>query len=185
MKKILAIIFAAAMLFSISGCGCKKHDTDTGTTKKNVSTSAPKSTPLTPATELPKADGDTYAESKTDGNIARLAPADEVPEVDKETDERDFAGTWRATATTSESDSFEALTIEIHYDSYNVYMTFGNAYPSVTYDGKYKIKNGVLKFDKNFEDCTAYFYDDTNDTLVLDNGTSLVFCTRVSEAEIQ
>ena len=108
-----------------------------------------------------------------------------MPEVDKGTDERDFAGTWRATATTSESDTFEALTMEIHYDSYSVTMTFGEAYPSVTYDGTYKIKNGVLKFDKNFEDCTAYFYDDTNDTLVLDNGTSLVFCTRLSEAELQ
>ncbi len=187
MKRIVAIIAAAAMFCSISGCGCKKQAVteDIKKEKQSQNTVSPSQTPAPAYTELPKADGDEYAKDSGGGGLTRLSPADEVPDIDEKKDERNFSGMWRATATTSESQSFEAMTVEIHYDSYSVFMTFGGTYPSVTYEGKYKIKDGVLIFDKNFEDCTAYFYDDQNDTLVLDNGTSLVFCTRIDEEELQ
>ncbi len=199
MKKILIVLAVAAAMAVCPACK-KNTDKNASVTDTAVSTAKPQSTSAAgtaeqntasdeasqaAATEIPRANAENYADENTDGKLNRLAPPEEVPEIKEDTKERDFSGVWRATSTTSETSNFESMTVEIHYSGYSVSMTFSDQLSNIEYEGTYKIKDGVLIFDKNFQDCKAYFYDDEYDTLVLDNGTSLVYCTRVSEEEQQ
>lgn len=179
MKRFLAIILAAALTLAAYGCG-KKDD-------KAAADKTPKPTKAAQTVkpdESAAPDTDTAADVREqgDGTMKRLEAPDEEPEVIKDKDERNFTGTWRAYSTTSENAAFESLNAEIHYDSYKVTISFKDDTPDAEFEGTYKIKNGVLIFDKNFQDCTAFFTDDK--TLVLDNGTSYVYCERLLDYEV-
>ena len=162
------IITALALVFLLSAVGCGKK------------AAAPSLQPSSSAEATAAPTGNSEANTgKSDGTGIKRMTEETAPvsgEIDTDNDERDFTGLWRAVGTTSENASFEAMELEIHYSSYSVSMTFADSSLNTTIEGTYKIKNGVLDFDDNFKDCTAYFYDDDDDVLVLDNGTSLVYC---------
>ena len=156
-KKILVLALISAMILSVSGCKEKKEEI------------VPSSTPI----------AEVKGEQKLDTE-ENVQPTEE-PQIVTENVEKDFSGLWVMTHTSSKNANFESLMVDIDYEGYNVRMTFLKSEMNTSYEGEYKIKDGVLIFDKNFEDCTAYFYEGSDDTLVLDNGISQVFCKRVEE----
>lgn len=164
MKKVIIMVLFAMLLIS----GCKKHSEN----KPDVTASP---SPSISASAAPAVTGEN-----SDTGSTAIKRMDSVTEqtIDETNKEKDFSGVWRATGTTSENASFESMEVEIHYNSYSVSMNFSDSTLNTTVTGTYKIKNGVLIFDDNFKDCTAYFYNGGNDTLVVDNGSSLVFCEK-------
>ena len=182
-KLLLPLLLAVVMV--MAGCGKKSKDTAAETPSASAVESA------SPAVGTPKpsgtsdatgADGATGKVDTGSTNIERMSPedvADKVIADDKK--ENVFVGQWRAVGTTSENASFSALTLDITKDGYTVTMSFDNYDGTTTYEGKYTVKDGVLTFDENFLDCTAYFYKGDAYTLVLDNGTSLVLCQHLEQ----
>lgn len=156
--KIKNIIAAAIVLMLAAGCANKQAPQDaspTGATKP-VPTQG---TEIAGIERIPSSEA-----SKEDINTASA--------------EKDFSGVWRAALTTSESAALEWMEIVIGGDSYKVSMELKNVGMTTQIEGTYQIKDGVLVFDDNFEDCTAYFYDGDDETLVVDNGISLMLCKR-------
>ena len=173
MKRLLPLLLLAAVI-TIAGCGKKGGDlTPTPTATATASESA---SPL-PSDDTPKPSIDTG------GTTIERMSADEFAEevINDSRTENAFIGEWYATGTTSDNASFATLEITITRDDYTVTMTFDNYDGSATYNGGYTLKNGVLTFDENFADCTAYFYKSDHHTLVLDNGSSLVFCEHLEQ----
>ena len=125
----------------------------------------------------------TGSEVDADSTNIEHISADEVTEgtIDSGRTENAFIGHWYAVSTTTENTAFSALQLTITDDGYVVDMSFDNYSGTTSYEGKYDLKDGVLTFDKNFLDCTAYFYKGDIHTLVLDSGTSLVFCEHLEQ----
>ena len=185
MKKLLLPLLLAAVMMTAS-CG-KTGAGDDGAAVETAGTSASPSVSVTAdASAAPQSD----VTSGTDGtgadaggtNLERMSPdevADEV--VDDGRKEKAFIGQWRAVGTTSENAAFSALELTITEDDYTVTMAFDNYAGTTSYTGEYELKDGVLTFDESFLDCSAYFYKGDIKTLVIDNGTSLVFCEHLEQ----
>lgn len=159
LKKVLAITLFSVMLISITGCNDKKNE-------------------VKPADESRVTED--AKKSEVNENVEDAVPTEEPPIVSDNV-EKDFSGVWRMVSTSSENKNFETMILDISYTGYSVSMTFLKEEINASYEGKYKIKDGVLVFDDNFADCTAYFYEGSDDTLVVDNGISQVFCKKVPE----
>ena len=172
MKRLLLPLLMAVVI-AMAGCG--KKDDDKAAPTPSV-TALPTVTP-SPSDGAPEPTMDTGS-----ANIERMS-SDEF--ADKEIadgrTENAFIGPWRAVGTTSENAAFSAMTLEITKDGYTVNMSFDDYEGAVVYEGEYDLKNGVLTFDENFLDCSAYFYKGDIHTLVIDNGTSLVFCEHLEQ----
>lgn len=183
MKKLLLPLLLTAVMV-IAGCG------KTGTGDKSAAP-LPSSTASTTAasSDAPQSTGTSGATGASGAgidtggtNIERMSPEEVAgKEVANGRTENAFTGQWYAAGTTSDNAAFSALDLKITKDSYTVVMSFDDYEGSVECSGKYTIKNGVLTFDENFSDCTAYFYKGDMYTLVLDNGTSLVFCKHLEQ----
>ncbi len=174
MKRILsAAVLAAVMLAS----SCGRSDAEPGTSPSAQSpaasqSAAPQSTAPTPAPTLH--DG-TKIEHLNGGDFEGEA-------VDDSRKEKSFIGQWRSVKTTSENAAFTYLELNVTEDGYIVTLNFDDGETS-SFAGKYEVEDGVLSFDESFIDCTAYFFEDDADSLVIDNGTSLVFCEHLETEE--
>ena len=189
MKKLLLPLLLAAVMVTAS-CG-KGNDGDKPMSSPEESPAASVSVSASPAaTEV--ADGDTAGtgtdnESQTTAdaggtNLERMSPEDVADEeIDDGRTKNAFIGQWRAVGTTSENAAFTALELTITKDDYLVTMSFDNYAGTTSYKGQYELKNGILEFDESFIDCIAYFYESDIKTLVIDNGTSLVFCEHLEQ----
>ena len=178
MKKLLPPLILAVIM-AISGCGKKNGDTEPTPPPTAVPSAAPQATAPestgSPETSVPEIDtGGT--------NIERVSPSEFEDKVvaDGRT-ENAFIGQWYAVGTTSGNAAFSALTLDITKDGYTVNMAFDNYDGTSEHSGEYTLKDGVLTFDENFLDCSAYFYKGDMYTLVLDNGTSLVLCKHLEQ----
>ena len=175
MKRLLPMLLLAVVIFA-AGCGKK------GTSDDDVVTPSPSATAV--STAAPETSTDAPAPTADTGrtNIERMSP-DEVADkvVAEGRTENAFIGQWRAVGTTSGNAAFNAMTVTITKDGYNVAMSFDDYEGQVEYKGEYDLKDGVLTFDESFLDCSAYFYKGDIKTLVIDNGTSLVFCEHLEQ----
>lgn len=183
MKKISAAVLAALILLSavsLTSCGKKAEKADDA----DVTPAAADATPTAAASESAAptlAPEDTGQLSSTIEKVT-APPEDEARNEDSV--EKDFSGIWKANASTTQNSTLDSLELEITYTDYSVTMSFSSgSVPTVEYAGTYKIKDGTLIFDKNFDGCTAYFSADDKDTLILDNGNSLIYCEREAEDE--
>lgn len=173
MKKILLLLLICIMTASLGACKKSADTAPSAAPQKTANTASPKPT-LAP---------------ESTGQISSLiekapVPAeDEIPDTQTTSVEKNFSGDWTAYSSTSTNSSLESIVLNITYEGYTVRMSFDGSFQDTEYSGTYKIKDGVLKFDDNFKDCTAYFYEGDNETLVLDNGISLVYCKRAETEE--
>ena len=183
MKKLLLPLLLAAVMATAS-CGHKDDNT--------APTSSPEASPVSSAAVSASPEATVSADSNTGTdtgaddtggtNMERMNPDDVADEVvDDDSSERAFIDQWRAVGTTSENAAFSSLGLTITKDNYTVTMTFDNYAGTTSYTGTYELKDGVLYFDESFIDCTAYFYEGDSKTLVIDNGTSLVFCEHLEQ----
>ncbi|MCD8390284.1 MAG: hypothetical protein LUD03_00380 [Firmicutes bacterium] len=168
MKKIFSLLLICAALVTASSCVKNAEDAvSTAEPSESASASTPK------PTLAPEATGEV-------SSLIEKIPASEAenaPEKEETSVEKNFSGDWIAYASTTQNSSLETVEITISYTGYTVKMSFSSGdVPTVEYSGTYKIKKGILTFDENFSGCTAYFYEGDKETLVLDNGTSLIYC---------
>lgn len=178
MKKLLPPLILAVVM-AIAGCGKKNSNTET----TPLPTAVPSATPQATAEGATGSPETPVPEIDTGGtNIERMSPSEfEDKVVADGRSENAFIGQWRAVGTTSGNAAFSALTLTITKDGYTVNMSLDNYEGTSQYSGKYTLKDGILTFDENFLDCSAYFYKGDMYTLVLDNGTSLVFCEHLEQ----
>ena len=190
MKKILLPLLLTVVIVT-SACGKTSGPKD-----EMPSQSAPAASPVASAdvTASPAAtaeaeddasgtEEDNTVDIDTGGtNLERMSPEDVAEKVIADGRTKNaFVGQWRAVGTTSENAAFAALELTITKDDYLVTMSFDNYDGTTSYKGQYEIKDGILEFDESFIDCTAYFYKGDIKTLVIDNGTSLVFCEHLEQ----
>ena len=184
-KLLLPLLLAVAM--TITACGGKGSDKSEPTASPKAS---PTGSPAASASAVPaeatggSSSGDNPNSTIDTGstNIERMSPEQVANEtIDDGKAENAFIGQWRAVGTTSENAAFTSLELTITEDGYTVVMSFSNYSGTTEYAGEYELTDGVLVFDENFIDCSAYFYEGDADTLVIDNGTSLVFCTHLEQ----
>lgn len=168
-KKLLTITLFTVMLLSVSGC---KDNKDNKVTTVDVTKE--------PVAEE-RADKTPESEDIKNTEVIRVTPAPEEGKIESKKTEENFLGIWRMVSTSSENSNFESMLVDIGYDGYSVSMTFLKSEMNTSYEGKYEIQDGVLVFDKSFEGCRAYFNEGDDETLVVDNGVSQVFCKKVEE----
>ena len=179
MKKILLPLMMAAVIMTAS-CGKNKTSDDVAPSPSPTpaATAAATSSPEAD-TPAPSADTDTDTGGTNINRMSAEEVADEV--INEGRTKNAFIDQWRAVGTTSDNAAFTSLELTITESGYTVIMTFDNYDGAVTYEGEYTLKNGILTFDENFLDCTAYFYKSDYKTLVIDNSTSLVFCEHLEQ----
>ena len=159
MKKILLpLLMSAVMLLAACGSASERPREETA--------------PSAPAAGAP---------GKSDGTQMEHV-AEEAGTVDGERTEKAFIGQWHSVRTTSDNSAFTYLELDVTEDKYTVALSFDNG-EITSYTGKYEVNDGVLSFDESFIGCKAYFFEEDFSTLVVDNGSSLVFCEHTETEE--